>query len=176
MAKNFRFSNKPPLLIECRLFNRRGLARLKFHSLMRPKSFWCQLAPARPVGALWTILSFLVSLICIFAFIQPVWFTGRWSNRGLYHLQPPHMTLGLFTFCQQVHGSSPGYQCYHHERLYDLKLPPSFLWQMSVVSYGIGSGLFLLTAFAALSALCCRDGYHTRVAAITSSVQLFCGK
>lgn len=142
---------------------------------MRPRSLWCRLAPARPIGALWTIVTFLTSLICLFSFVQPVWFVGQWPNRGLYHLQPPNLTLGLFTFCQQVHGST-GYQCHRHQRLHSFNLPPSLIWQISVISFGMGAVILLFTAFVAFLSLCCNDTNHKRATAITCSIQMFSGK
>lgn len=146
---------------------------------MRSKSFRFRLAPARPIGALWAILSSLVSIVCVFCFMQPVWFTGKWPGNEHYllsHLEPVSLTLGLFTFCQQIHGGSTVYHCQSYNRLSSLNIPTSFIWQTSVVSFGVGTLVLLMTAVVALMTLCCDDSKNNRISRISSHVQLFSGK
>lgn len=145
---------------------------------MPSKIFRCRLAPARPVGALWAILSCLVSITSVFSFMQPVWFAGKWPNNEHYvlsHSEPTSLTLGLFTFCQKLHGSKV-HHCQGYSHLYEFNILPSFVWKMAIVFLGVGTMVLLFTASVALATLCCGNTTNNRVAKIVGHFQLFSGK
>lgn len=142
------------------------------------RKFGINFTPASPTCALWAILTCTVSVVLVYNFFQPVWFTGTWpghQNKIRPQSEKASLNFGLFTFCKKS-ADLTIYYCEGYSRLYALNIEPSFVWQTAIISMGIGSMVLLLTACLALFTLFGGDLVNKRIANIVANVQLYGGE
>ena len=135
------------------------------------------------VGALWALLSLIVSGVCTLSFLQPYW---------LLH---PHTkdSLGVLSYClraqplsgrsdtlytrQEKPGTSTSLRCGLYGGQFELSSLPSAAWQACCVLYGGGCCLLCVAALLALASLCVRPtDVQRKLATCTGYVQTLAGK
>lgn len=123
------------------------------------------------VGVVWSMLSFIVAILCSTGFYMPYWLQGETMNVTVH--------LGVFRRCNYLARSAftnmyyMRKECGRYKHFHDI---PSTAWQGSTIMLGIACGILVLVSLIALLSLCFQDIITKHTARVCGFFQALAGK